>query len=298
MKTFLKKIPIIKHMLSSEEHLDNLQIHSASIQGTLRQLQQHMAEDYLQRNLFQNEKYQTAKKLNVHERQIFSQNGEDGILCEIFKRIGTQTKFFVEFGAANGLENNTTALLLENWQGLWMEGGQQLVKTAHEKFRCFVESGKLKIQNEFIHAENIESLFKKNGVPADLDLLSIDIDGNDYWVWKAITNYSPRVVCIEYNAAFGPSLPWIMEYNAQHIWRGSRYQGASLKSLETLALEKGYHLVGCDFLGVNAFFVRKDLAGKHFLEPFDSETHFESPKYFLQRTLGHPRDFGNYRKSS
>jgi hypothetical protein len=297
MKKVLKKLPIIKHILSSEESLEDLRSSADTLKNSLRMIQQHLADDYMQRNLFGNEKYKQAQKLNIHERQIFSQNGEDGIIREIFCRVGTKSKFFVEFGAANGLENNSAALLLSDWSGVWMEGSKDLVKTAGEKFRQFTETRRLKINNEFINAENIEDLFKKYEVPKEFDFLSIDIDGNDYWVWKAIQNYSPRVVCIEYNAAFGPDVRWIMEYNADHLWKGSRYQGASLKSLEMLGTEKGYCLVACDFLGVNAFFVRKDLVEKHFLEPFNSETHFEPPKYFLSKTAGHARDFGRYTPS-
>ena len=136
-------------------------------------------------------------------------------------------------------------------------------------------------------------------MPAEFDLLSIDIDGNDYWVWQAVTHYKPRVVVIEYNALYGPSAPWIMEYNAAHCWDGtSCYHGASLKSLETLGAGKGYRLVGCDITGMNAFFVREDLVKNLFEEPFTSENHYETPKYYgLSRKSGNQRRFGKFTRA-
>ena len=128
-------------------------------------------------------------------------------------------------------------------------------------------------------------------------MLSIDIDGNDYWVWKAIDSYSPRVVVIEHNSVFRSDVEWIMSYNPNNIWNGSSYFGASLKSLEKLGNQKGYRLVGCDFTGVNAFFVRNDLVGDKFFEPFTAENHYEPPRYFLQNVNGHRKDFGVFKNA-
>lgn len=264
------------------------------LQQNTRKLIDILAEDYIDRNLYQNPKYQNPKKLNRFEYQVFSQNGEDGIINEIFKRIGTTNRFFVEFGAEDGFENNTLNLLVKGWSGSWMEGGEGHVKNINTKFKDLIEKNRLKVFQAFITKENIEDLLKKGQVPKELDLLSIDIDGNDYWVWQAIQKYQPRLVVIEYNSLFRPDTKWVMKYNPEHIWNQTCYAGASLKSLELLGSQKGYKLVACDFLGVNAFFVRKDLVKDKFLAPYTAENHYEPPRFHLSREVSHKRDFGPF----
>ena len=201
----------------------------------------------------------------------------------------------MEFGVGNGLENNSACLLIQEWQGVWIEADPKSNRQIRQSFAGILESGKLKLRESFIDRDNIERLFRELDVPEKFDVLSIDIDGNDYWVWQAITHYRPRVVMIEYNAVMGPTAPWIMEYNATHCWEPGSYQGASLKSLEKLGAEKGYRLVGCNFTGSNACFVQSELVGSLFEEPFTSENHFESPKYYgLSRKGGNQRRFGRF----
>lgn len=235
--------------------------------------------------------YQDPKRLMRYEYQVFSQSGEDGIIHEIFKRIGETNRYFVEFGVGDGLESNTASLLLKGWRGLWIEGDSAFSKTIRENLKKVIGSSQLHFQNLFVTPDNIETFFREAGVPREFDLLSIDIDGNDFWVWKAVQDFSPRVVVIEYNAALGPDFEWVMDYNPDHFWDSTANEGASLKSLEMLGAEKGYRLVGCNLIGVNAFFIREDLLGDNFAAPFMSENHFEPPRYFLKRNVGHPRSF-------
>jgi hypothetical protein len=235
-------------------------------------------------------------RLQRHEHKAYSQNGEDGIIAEIFRRIGTTNKYFVEFGVGDGMENNTAFLLLQGWQGAWIEGSTASAIAIRKTFAKMIGEKRLHLQNAFITAENIESLFANAAVPEEIDLCSIDIDGNDYWVWKAITRTKPRVVVIEYNSTFPASTEWIKPYNPTWTWDGTTAFSASLKSLERLGTDKGYALVGCDFRGVNAFFVRHDLVGDRFHAPFTAEEHYETPKYFLQRIAGHPRSAGVFRE--
>lgn len=242
-----------------------------------------LVENYFQQNVLNNPKYSDPKKLNRYEYNIFSQSGEDGILEEIFRRIGHTNKFFVEFGVSNGLENCTAALLLSEWKGVWIEGSDSFKKQIDKNFKFYIENKYLKVKNAFITAENIESLFEEENVPKEFDLLSIDIDGNDFWVWKAIKKYTPRVVIIESNPFYGPSISWTMKYNPSHIWDRSTYFGASLKALEILGREKGYSLVSSSIMGNDAFFVRNDLIKDRFFEPFTSENHYESFKVHLQK---------------
>lgn len=237
------------------------------------------------------QKYQGSLNLNRYERKIFSQNGEDGILEEIFNRIGTTNLFFVEFGVADGSENNTLFLLLRKWRGCWIEANSKNTHKIKARYDHLIDGKKLLFKEAMITAENVESIFHEMNIPEEFDLLSIDIDGNDYYVWKAINQYKPRVVVIEYNSFFPPSLDRVTEYNANSVWDGSGYlararaYGASLRALEILGKTKGYKLVGCDFRGVNSFFVRDDLINKNFQSPFTAEMHYEEPKYTLVLSL-------------
>ena len=223
--------------------------------------------------------------------KVYSQNDEDGIIQEIFRRIGTETKEFIEFGVNNGLECNSHYLLHKGWHGLWLEGDSGSCKQVGNKFRPVIKDGSLKIVNAFITRENIEELLLKNRnsktQDSELDFLSIDIDGNDWYVWDAVKAIKPRLVCIEYNGKFPPDYSWKQAYDAKHRWDYSDWQGASLKAMELLGKEKGYVLVGTNLTGVNAFFVREDLYSKEkFLDcvtaeelynPTRIDLHFETP---------------------
>jgi hypothetical protein len=144
--------------------------------------------NYLAKHLFLSPKYENPLKLNKYEFQAFSQNGEDGIIEEIFKRIGTTNKYFIEFGVENGLECNSLYLLFQNWKGLWIDGSKENAKTIEKKFKGKIESGQLAILDSFITRENIEHLFAKANCPKEPDFLSIDIDRNDYYVWEVISH--------------------------------------------------------------------------------------------------------------
>jgi len=266
-------------------------------QNTLKipALQAAAVADYLETHLYRNPKYADPRGLTRYERQTYSQGGEDGIIAEIVRRIGAPGKTFAEFGVTDGLECNTTFLLAQGWRGTWIDGDRRYLKAIARKFGFLMDEGKLKVLHAFITRENIEGLFREAQVPTELDFLSIDIDGNDYWVWKALSSYRPRAVVIEYNAFFGPEARWVMRYNPDHVWnRQGTYYGASLKSLELLGREMGYTLVGASFTCTNAFFVRDDLVGDHFLPPFTSEALYEPPRYFLLRRNGHASDFGPF----
>jgi hypothetical protein len=232
--------------------------------------------------------------LNHHEYRVYSQSGEDGIITEIFNRIGTANKFFVEFGAGSGVENNTAFLLIKSWSGFWIEGDSSRFKTINQKFG-FLIGRSLKAVNTFVNAENIESILRENRVPQEFDLLSIDIDGNDFWVWNAISWFKPRVVVIEYNSIFPPDIDWIIKYNPNLKYnRYTSFFGASLKALEKLGTRKGYTLVACESTGVNAFFVRSDLIGEKFKGPYNASNFYSKPAYSAAGKIGHASDFGEY----
>lgn len=213
--------------------------------------------------------------LERDERKVYSQNGEDGVLESIFAAIGLTNRFFVEFGCDDATECNTAYLLEQGWQGLLMDGGG------------VSRNPRATIQREFITAENINSLFRKYNVPEAFDLLSIDIDGNDYWVWQAIT-YRPRVVVIEYNAHVPPEESKVIVYDAGFRWNGSDYFGASLRALKELGEQKGYRLIHCERTGTNAFFIAADVLPPSFA-PRPLEAIYRPPNY-LGRGLRWPRD--------
>ena len=249
-------------------------------------------EDFLNANLYTSESAQDPKWLGRFERQIYSQGGEDGVLEEIFNRIGTTTnKHFVEFGVSQGTENNTAYLLMSGWKGLWLEGSEKFYVSIQKNFAPLIENGFLVARNAFITAENIENYFKENVVPSEPDLLSIDIDGNDYWIWKAITNYKPRVLVIEYNSLLGPTQLVVMPYKPDWVWDRKMHFNSGLKAYELLGKEKGYSLVYCNIIGNNAFFVRNDVMGDMFSGPFTSENFFQSSKLFLLRPIRYGRSF-------
>lgn len=236
-------------------------------------------------------RYRDPRKLNHFEHQVFSQNREDGILAEIFRRIGVKDRFFVEFGVGNGLENNTVFLLTQNWRGAWIEGNPSEAAEIKSRFHQPLADGQLKFLNSFITAENIEALFGQMQIPFEFDLLSLDIDRNTYHVWKALSRYKPRVVVVEYNASFPSDAVWIARYDAQRVWNNTMYFGASLKAYEQLGASMGYSLVGCDLSGTNAFFVRNTEKLELFADPFTSENHFEPPRYWTAYREGHARCF-------
>ncbi|MFB3828045.1 MAG: hypothetical protein ACE15B_14845 [Bryobacteraceae bacterium] len=229
------------------------------------------------------------RRLARHEASVYAQSGEDGVLAEIFRRIGTTNRYFVEFGSGDGSENNTVLLLQGGWSGLWMDAEPGFVKTARER-----RQGKpLRVRQALVTAENIESLLREERTPPSFDLLAIDIDRNDYWVWKAIKAFTPRVVVIEYNAIFPPGIAWVVNYEPGAKWDGTSHFGASLTALERLGAEKGYVLVGCNLMGTNAFFVRRELAGRQFAEPFTAANHYQPARYHLVwYKSGHPRRVG------
>jgi hypothetical protein len=248
-------------------------------------------ESWLQ--ALQSSPYNDPKRLLKFGYRVYSQSDEDGIIAEIFNRIGTESKIFFEFGVGDGLANNTLNLLVAGWKGYWIDGSTEFINIIKEKHKWYLDKGQLQLLQAFITKDGINGLIKQMGIPKSIDLLSIDIDGNDYWVWQAIDALSPRALVIEYNSTLRPPVSVVMEYREDYQWNGTTYYGASLKAFEKLGQSKGYSLVGCNFAGVNAFFVRNDLLGDHFLAPFTAENHYEPPRFAAMRA-GAPNGIGPY----
>ncbi len=267
---------------------DRAERHAQLAGASTERLFELQAEE-MTRTLLSLPRYSDPKRLNRFESKVYSQAGEDGIIREIFSRIGVTNRFFVEFGSGDGQENNSVFLLRSGWSGLWMDADQGLADRAKRKFAPEIQSRRLTVLGAFVTAENIQDLFGRAGVPPEFDLLSIDIDRNDYWVWSKIERYRPRVVVVEYNSIFPPGVEWVVEYDPQAWWDGTSHFGASLTALEKLGRKKGYLLVGCNLGGVDSFFVREDLVGNRFSGPFTAENHYEPPRPLQARRCGHPR---------
>ena len=188
----------------------------------------------------------------IKEFKKYSQAGQDGVIESIFKAIGTTNKYFVEFGAGDGLHlSNTANLRLHHyWEGLLMDEDP----CARLGFPVVA------VKKEKVTAENVQNLFKKYKVPRSFDFLSIDIDGMDFWVWRAIIMYWPRVVSIEFNSKFRWDESFTVHYDPDRIWDGTDYYGASLAALHKLGRMKGYRLVHI-VENLDAFFVRTDCMG-------------------------------------
>lgn len=221
--------------------------------------------------------------LQAYGFRAFSQCDEDGIIAEIFRRIGTTNKRFIEFGVGDGRVNNTILPLLQGWHGAWIEASADHLALAAGRFKQYP----LETVNALVTTKNADALV--TGLSGgELDLLSIDVDGNDYWLWKAIKSTSARVVVIEYNAVFPPCMRKTVAYDPEFAWDGTTYFGASLGALEALGREKNYSLVGCSSSGVNAFFVRSDLVSGKFAQPYTAAEHYQPARYALSEWSGYP----------
>ena len=198
---------------------------------------------------------------------------------------------FIEFGVQDGTECNSVLLLMAGWSGLWLEADGAAVAQIRELFRPFIDADRLRIVEARVAPDTINALLSDEG---DVDLLSIDTDYHDFWLWSALEAIRPRVVVIEYNATLKPPLSVTIPYDPAERWDGSSYFGASLSALEKLGRQKGYALVGCCFSGVNAFFVRQDLVGDHFCAPFTAENHYEPPRYRMCYPTGHRPRLGMF----
>ena len=227
-----------------------------------------------------NYKGTTEVDLRTSELRIFSQNGEDGVLHALINALNIEEFFFVEFGIGDGWSCNTRALAeVFDWGGVYFEINKTDYLKAKEKY---ISSDKVSIFNQAISRETVNAQFSEANVPHKFGVLSLDIDGQDYWVLEALAEqYEPAIMVLEYNSsrASNDMQVEIQDLDQQHVLSAS--WGASLGALSALAEKKGYELVHTEMAGVNAFFVRKELLDK-------SNIHFKgvlsgrSPNYGLK----------------
>ena len=225
--------------------------------------------------------------LGIYEKKIFSQNGEDGITQKLIELIydgNNDNKFFVEFGVQNGMECNTRILREKyKWNGLQMDGSN------------FNES--INLRKEWITKENIVELFKTYNVPNIINLLSIDIDFNDFYCLKEILPlYTCDIIICEYNATHLPNEDKVIIYDKTGKWDGTNYFGVSLLTLNKLAIKYDYSLIYCDNIGVNCFFIHNTIIKNKnllFKDIGNINKIYKPPKYGSGPNGGHSSDFKN-----
>lgn len=206
---------------------------------------------------------ESINDLSDVEFKVYSQWGEDGIIDWLVERIQPQTSAFIEFGVENYREANTRFLLENrNWRGLIMDGSAEHMASvrAEELYWRY----DLTAASHFITRENVDDLFREHGFAGNLGLLSIDIDGNDYWVLEAIESVSAELIAIEYNPVLGDLHPIVVPYNPSFnrfdAHHSGLYFGASIAAVRRLCEQRGYLFAGTCSNGINAFFVREDRA--------------------------------------
>ena len=202
------------------------------------------------------------------EFRTFSQNGEDGVLLYILSLIGTTNRKVVEICAADGIECNSANLIINHgWKGLLFDGDAANVERGRQLYAGLSDTFIRPpiIAQSWITAENVNDEIVRYGFRGEIDLLSIDVDGNDFWIWKAIECVQPRVVVLEYNGVWAADRAVTVPYDPNFRLDFSRvpfYCGASLAAFVALGRQKGYRLVGCPRTQINAFFVRSDLGAE------------------------------------
>jgi len=220
--------------------------------------------------------------LTGFELRVFSQNGEDGVLVELLRRAGEGGRFVVEFGAGDGRQNNSAFLAdVLGWAGLLIDGdGGRAARLA-----CKYAGTQVAAACELVTPETVDDVFAAAGVPREPDVLSIDVDGADYWIWRGLERHRPRIVVIEYNASLGGTRVAVQPRDRRDAFDQTSYGGASIAALRALGEAKGYRLVHTELTGNNAFFVREDQPGTY---PRDASVPLRVPNHYLTGS-GHPR---------
>lgn len=202
---------------------------------------------------------------------------DEGVIEYLMSVIKPENKYCIEFGARDGLRAHVAFLINKyDYSALLLEGDPEAAEQLNKNYS---HNEKVKTAHSFITRGNIEETFKQNGVPQSPAFLLIDMDGNDYHIWKAIKNYTPLAVSIEYNPSFKPPEKFIIDYQEDFMWSGDDYYGASISSMVELAKEKGYELVHCSSGGDNLFFVKKELFGLFDIEDNSVEAIYQLPQY-------------------
>jgi hypothetical protein len=228
------------------------------------------------------------QQIGMSEVRVFSQNGEDGVLRFLLERLGIGTGTFLEIGAERHEANCLLLALHDGWSGVFVDGDASVAASLTDLLRHTPE---VRVVHEMVDPATVEEAVERWGVPRELEVLSIDVDGADYYVWQAIGNVRAQVVVIEYNAALDPDRPLVQRPDIA-AWDGTVNHGCSVGALRLLAEEKGYAVVYLESSGTNAFLV----ANEHLAElgPLPP-VRLRAPNYHLRPNAGHPGDLDEAR---
>jgi hypothetical protein len=265
----LHKLPIFYSLLRGLKNVEN---------------QNHL----IAKLLIENNKTRKLNFLSEIEFKVYSQFGDDGIIQYLINviKIKKDEERFVEIGTEDYTESNTRFLLVNNnWSGLLIEADKDAVDFI--KRDSIYWKHDLTAVSSFVTTKNINNLISEKGFSGRIGLLSIDIDGNDYWVWKALKAVDPVIVVAEYNGVFGyrkaVTIPYNNNFTRYKAHHSGLFWGCSLKALNILADSKGYIFVGTNSAGNNAYFVKKNRLNK--LKPVSLKEGFTNPKYRESRDL-------------
>lgn len=241
---------MIKKLISLLRKISEIQDRVYKIQEAIGRIESRQISGY------------KSKDILKSQFKVFSQWGEDGLLQFLISNIQFCNNKFIEFGVEDYTESNTRFLVSNNqWTGLVIEADANLVEKI--KKDTIYWSSNIKAVNHFITKDNINEIIEKNGFAGDIGILSIDIDGNDYWIFKAINIVNPDLIIIEYNSHFGNKLPLSTPYDDSFVRSKKHfsniYYGASIRALNDLANEKGYSLIASNNVGNNLFFLKNNL---------------------------------------
>lgn len=220
--------------------------------------------------------------------RVFSQFEEDGILLYIFAALGVSHKTFIDIGSSDGINSNCANFAVNfGWRGLFIDGNQKSIERGKAYYSSNPDTALYppKFVHAFIQRENINTIIRDNGFSGEMDLVSIDLDGNDYWIWDALDVIEPRVVIIETHVEFGMN-SIVVPYDKNYSYPGkhSDYHGASPVAMEKLARKKGYRLVGANSFGFNTIYVKNGI-GEDIL-----------PEVTVESVLTHPRNRERYKR--
>lgn len=238
-----KLADMVVRLLKVDRHLDEIKINQGRILAGMNALRK-------------------AASLSDYEFKVFSQWGEDGIIQFLISNLEIQNKTFIEFGVEDFFESNCRFLLMkDSWRGFVIDGSPNNIGRLEASY--FYWRYSLQAKAAFVTRENVNALLEESGFEKDLGILSIDLDGIDYYVLDELESWRPSILIVEYNAVFGPdravSVPYDAQFQRTRAHHSNLYYGASLPAFSELARERNYALVGVNGAGSNAFFVRRDL---------------------------------------
>ncbi len=218
------------------------------------------------------------RELEAAEKRVYSQHGEDGVIQVLLEKLPPCHRFVVEFGAHDGesMSNSRHLIVDHDWHAVLVEPHPPFFKLLQARY---ANNDRVRTVQAYISPENINQLFADAGVPKDFDILSIDVDGPDYYLWQALTDYQPTIVLVECNASIPPNREYVVPQDKAWELSGTAEEGANLLALYQLGVRKGYRLVYTELSGANLFFVHESIAIDLDLSGLTPEALYQTPQF-------------------